>query len=273
MVASQCYLDAYPKDKILVISPASLTGNFEKEMKKYGGKISAQYSFYSFTKFTSLNKGSYHTPFDMFYEDEIDHYRDLHQDETADELRYIMSKYFNEVVRNGSDFESYKKRANELNIRNMYDCKNTMVIIDEAHNMRNMGAGYDAVFKCVAQSKKLLLLTATPFVNNLHDFVPIINMLYRDENILKKKSRCMIPLKITSAEKFEKTLQVIYDFLRGKVTYLNDKKSESFRSVKMIKQDIDIPPSFFKKYEKALVADRKFGDAPEVFYNGFKKGS
>jgi SNF2 family DNA or RNA helicase len=96
-------------------------------------------------------------------------------------------------------------------------------------------------------------------------------MLYRDENILKKKSRSMIPLKITSEDKFVKTLEVIYDFLKGKVTYLADKTSEFFPKVKMIKDEIDMSPSFFKKYEKALVADRKFGDAPEVFYNGFRR--
>lgn len=271
LTASQCYLDSHPNDRVLVISPASLTGNFEKEMKKYGGKISEKYSFYSFTKFTSLNKGSYITPFDMYYNNEIEAFKDLHPDDTNEELRYMLSKHFNEEVKNTSEFEKYKKEANEINIRDLYDCNNTMVIIDEAHNMRNMGTQYDAIFKCVIQAKKLLLLTATPFVNNLHDFVPIINMLYKDENILKKKSRSMIPQKITSEEKFQKTLRIIYDFLQGKVTYINDKTSDFFPSVNIIKKDIDMTPSFFKKYEKAIVTDRKFGDAPEVFYNGFRR--
>jgi SNF2 family DNA or RNA helicase len=271
LTASQCYLDANPNDKILVISPASLTGNFSKEMGKYGGKLSAKYSFYSFTKFTSLNKGAYKTPFDMYYEDELEAFRDLHPEDSSDEIRYAMSKHFNEDIRNTTDFNDYKRRANEINIRNLYDCQNTMLIIDEAHNMRNMGAAYDAVFKCVMQCKKLLLLTATPFVNNLHDFTPLINMMYRDENILKKGSRNKIPLKITSEAKYFSALEVIYDHLRGKVTFLNEKTSEFFPTVKMHKKEIDMTPDFFKKYEKALVTDRTFGDAPEVFYTGFRR--
>jgi SNF2 family DNA or RNA helicase len=271
LTASQCYLDANPNDKVLVISPASLTGNFAKEMGKYGGKLSSKYSFYSFTKFTSLNKGSYKTPFDMYYEDEIEAFRDLHPDDSSDEIRYMMSKHFNEDVRNSTAFNDYKKRANEINIRDLYNCNNTMLIIDEAHNMRNMGAAYEAVLKCVMQCKKLLLLTATPFVNNLHDFTPLINMIYRDENILKKGNRNKIPLKITSEDKYFKALETIYDHLRGKVTFLNEKTSEDFPTVKMHKKEIDMTPDFFEKYRKALVADRKFGDAPEVFYNGFRR--
>jgi SNF2 family DNA or RNA helicase len=182
-----------------------------------------------------------------------------------------MSKHFNEDVRNSTAFNDYKKRANEINIRDLYNCNNTMLIIDEAHNMRNMGAAYEAVLKCVMQCKKLLLLTATPFVNNLHDFTPLINMIYRDENILKKGNRNKIPLKITSEDKYFKALETIYDHLRGKVTFLNEKTSEDFPTVKMHKKEIDMTPDFFEKYRKALVADRKFGDAPEVFYNGFRR--
>ncbi len=272
LTATQCYLDSFPKDKVLVISPASLTGNFAKEMIKYGGKLSTQYNFYSFTKFTSLNKGTNKTPFDMYYEDEIEAFRDLHQDDTSDEIRYAMSKYFNEEVKNSNDFEDYKQRANEINFKNQYDCRNTMVIIDEAHNLRNMGAGYDAVFKCVAQSKKLLLLTATPFVNSLHDFVPIINLLYRDENILKKGSRNKVPLRIPSEAKYMAALEAIYDHVKGKVTFLNEKNPDFFPAVKMIKKEVNMTPAFFKQYEKALISDRSFGDAPEVFYNGWRRG-
>ena len=91
LAATQCYLDTYPTGKVVVISPASVTGNFEKEMKKYGGRLSARYSFYSFATFNSLNK------------------------------------------------------------EGEYSCADTMLIVDEAHNTRNMGVQYEAVFKCAQQ--------------------------------------------------------------------------------------------------------------------------
>jgi SNF2 family DNA or RNA helicase len=95
-------------------------------------------------------------------------------------------------------------------------------------------------------------------------------MLYRDENILKKSGK-KIPLKIPSQDKYAKALKSIYDHLKHKVTFLNEKTSEFFPSVKMHKKEIDMTPDFFKKYERALVEDRIFGDAPEKFYNGFRR--
>lgn len=271
LTASQCYLDKNPNDKVLVISPASLTGNFDKEMDKYGGKLTKNYSFYSFTKFTSLNKGSFVSPFDIYYDEELDVFRDSNPNSSSEQLKYMMSKFFNEEIKNKDIYELYKKRANDINIKNLYDCRNTMLIIDEAHNLRNMGSRYKAVFNCVMQCKKLLLLTATPYVNSLYDFTPLINMIYRDENILKKGKYNKIPLKISSHDKYVKALETIYDHLKGKVTYLNDKNSQDFPIVKMHKKGIDMTSDFFKKYEKALVADRTFGDAPEVFYSGFRR--
>jgi SNF2 family DNA or RNA helicase len=133
-----------------------------------------------------------------------------------------------------------------------------------------MGARYNAVFKCAAQSKKLLLLTATPFVNRLHDFVPLINMMYRSENIIAKR-KLKIPQKIETDKAFNHALEAIKTLVKGKVTYMNDKDPKFFPSVKIITEEIDMTPSFFSKYEMALVTDREFGDAPETFYTGFRR--
>jgi superfamily II DNA or RNA helicase len=275
LTASQCYLNANPTDKVVVISPASLVGNFEKEMKKYGGRLSTNYSFYSFDKFRSLNQGAFTTPFDMYYRDEIEAFTasnpELDPEKDSAEIRHLMTKEFATIKKDQKTrFSKYKERSDKINITNQYDCKKTMVIIDEAHNMRNMGIGYKAAFKCVIQSKKLLLLTATPFVNKLHDFVPIINMLYRDEKILIKLKK-LIPQIIDNDIVYLKALDNIGFMLQGKVTYLNDKNSEFFPTVRTHKMEIDMTPDYFKKYAKALVEDRDFGDAPEVFFNGFRR--
>lgn len=54
--ASQCYLDEFPENRVIVISPASLINNFRKEMIKYGGEITQKYEFYSFEGILSLYK-------------------------------------------------------------------------------------------------------------------------------------------------------------------------------------------------------------------------
>lgn len=57
VAASQCFLDANPTRKVIVITPASLTDNFKKTMMQYHYiKYPNQYEFYSIQKATSLLK-------------------------------------------------------------------------------------------------------------------------------------------------------------------------------------------------------------------------
>ena len=53
---SQYYLNKYPNNKVIVISPLTLIKNFHKESKKFGGIIDDRYSFFSFEKFLRLDK-------------------------------------------------------------------------------------------------------------------------------------------------------------------------------------------------------------------------
>jgi len=152
----------------------------------------------------------------------------------------------------------------------MYDCSNAMVIIDEVHNLRNMKVHYESIFKSVIQSKKLLLLTATPFVNKLHDFVPIINMLYRDDKILYKMNK-RIPTDTRAEDPiYYKVLENISDLLKGKITFFNDRDPSMFPSVEMHKIEMEMTMEFFKKYENEL-EKLTFGVIPELYYNGFRR--
>ncbi len=62
------------------------------------------------------------------------------------------------------------------------DCKDNMLIIDEAHNLRtevkgDKGAKPRAALKCAGKAKRLLLLTATPVVNDPGDLNNLIAMV------------------------------------------------------------------------------------------------
>ena len=58
------------------------------------------------------------------------------------------------------------------------DCKNQLLIIDEAHNIRNpKGVKANAIYQCAKASKKVLLLTATPFINNVFDILILMAMI------------------------------------------------------------------------------------------------
>lgn len=52
IIASQCYLDMHPQQKVLVISPTSLISNFKKEMMNFGDlRHKNRYEFFSFQGF------------------------------------------------------------------------------------------------------------------------------------------------------------------------------------------------------------------------------
>ena len=51
VAASQCFLDANPQRKVIVVCPASVTQNFERELERYGVPDQRKYEVYSFAKF------------------------------------------------------------------------------------------------------------------------------------------------------------------------------------------------------------------------------
>lgn len=147
ITVSQCYLDKYPNNEVIVIAPAGLINNFKKEMiESYKNiKYPEKYHFYSFHTFMNLGKSDNDLP-----------------------------------------------------------CKNALLIVDEAHNLRsiyhvnNKGKEYGIMNKyiteCAKMAHKVLLLTATPLYNSINDIkalffmVDDINKKFKLENMKCKIS-------------------------------------------------------------------------------------
>lgn len=69
-------------------------------------------------------------------------------------------------------------------------CNQNMIIVDEAHNVRNSeGKITKAIVSCTDISKKVLLLTATPLVNSVHEIGSMVRLI---------SPRSRIPLKYNS---------------------------------------------------------------------------
>ncbi len=140
-----------------------------------------------------------------------------------------------------------------------------MIIIDEIHNMRNMKSRYDSIYECVLACDKLILLTATPFFNTLRDFIPIINLLYRNDRILDIYRKYII------VDNYTRSLNNIAYMLRGKVSYINDKTSAYYPKVNLYKIELTMTRDFYNKYVKIIKIDKQFGKYPERFYNGYRQ--
>ena len=184
-------------------------------------------------------------------------------------------------------FFSFQKYMIDFKNKKNYNCKNAMLIIDEAHNLRNYeGIGFDAVMDCAMVAKKVLLLTATPFVNEICDFIPLINLVHQkyiispqslplsiqDRGISKAKTiKYYIPgCGRASLFNFKEKLHIISKLLQGRVLY-DEGKEGVFPSKEIHKVLLPMDP----KYEEAfLIAIRpligNFTD-PHNFANGYRR--
>jgi SNF2 family DNA or RNA helicase len=70
---------------------------------------------------------------------------------------------------------------------NLVDCNNTMLIVDEAHNLKAIsGSHATAVISCAKRADRVLLLTATPVINRAEDIKNLLTMIdgYRTRDVL-----------------------------------------------------------------------------------------
>jgi len=210
VAASQCFLDNFPKSKIIFIGPSSLLSNFKKELETYGVNDFSKYRLFSYQKFLQLE-------------------------------------------------EETKKLL----------CKDNCLIIDEVHNLRNLkltsptkGKRCKAVLQCSKLAKKRLLLSATPYVNDLTDFIPIINFIYGKVTIHKNSDA--------------REIKQLIPFLKNKIDFINipeesknkyPKFEEHFIKLKMNKDYEDR----YCKIIKGIEVKGDFFKNPESFYNGHRR--
>lgn len=240
---SQCYLNKYPNNKVIVISPLTLTKNFHKESNKFGGIIDDRYSFFSFEKFLRLDKDC-------------------------------------------------KK----------VDCKNSLLIIDEVHTLRNFtGKKYDSVMLCAIRSHKILLLTATPLVNSISDYISIINLLYQNYIINKERTQHVLdiinrgegntlgrimsidtPYKIKISQSRHadvrqkvqiEQLSILGKLLAGHVVYKQKLDNENFPSHSTHVEFVDMSFTYLNSYMNAIEKSEENAlfSNPKVFWNGYRR--
>ena len=95
-------------------------------------------------------------------------------------------------IKNRIKFYSFKQFVIDIhsNQKNFQMCKDSFIIIDEAHKLRNLGkrekivpgqsaAGLTAatILQCIKSASKVLLLTATPILNRISDIDSLIAMI------------------------------------------------------------------------------------------------
>ena len=162
---------------------------------------------------------------------------------------------------------SFQKFLNEME-QGKINCRNDLMIIDEAHDLRNMninsnfkGLRSKAILKCAQLTAKRVLLTATPFVNGKEDFISLINLLYGGTLVRTPKE----------VEK----ISDIKKFLRNRVDYiLPEKNKKDFPSYDEYLIEIPMDKDYEEKYCK-LIRGYQVNDVvfinPKSFYNAHRR--
>lgn len=171
-------------------------------------------------------------------------------------------------------------------------CKDSMLIIDEIHTLKNYeGQRFIAAMECAKYADKVLLMTATPYLNSVCDLIAIINLLHRKYVVAPKKKindKVTAPIyfapgttKISNCNKSSSKLSpsvirgqmnLLAPFLQGKISFAEKPLGGDYPRVEMHK--ITIPMN--EAYEKAFHTAVSEGESdifsnPKAFYNGYRR--
>ena len=170
-------------------------------------------------------------------------------------------------------FYSYEKFLNMKKSNKPIPCdSNTFLIIDEVHNLRNINSSrYNAVLECALKAKKRLLLSATPFVNFLTDFISLINLLYG--KIITDSDKNYIDY--IEKKPTEQNLTKLYEYLDGKIDIKDSSKDPNFPKQKdEIFVKVPMSNKYYQRY-KTLIEGQYVDDIvfnfPNKFFHAHRK--
>lgn len=163
--------------------------------------------------------------------------------------------------------------VNAIENSNAINPSGSLVIIDEAHNLRTLGGSrFDAILKYTKKAEKVLLLTATPLINYASDIINLIALAKGEKPISLDRFEKMLENK--NKTEFKEYVEGLFNF------YIKDSDipDPNFPSKKTIEIFLPMAKSYLKTYEaieqgqEHKIPDFK-GKNIHVFYNGLRRAS
>lgn len=94
----------------------------------------------------------------------------------------LTTNFENEIKKSNAKKSLFTIVSSRKFLTNPPECSNKILIVDEAHELRNaQGETSKAVKRCAYQADKILLLTGTPLVNGPWDIAPLLNMIIGED--------------------------------------------------------------------------------------------
>jgi hypothetical protein len=242
ITAAECYLDKNPDGRVLIITPTAARDGFKENMKKYGiSPKNNKYCFYGYQEFVN----------------------------------------------------QYDWKNDTVTLKGRSDagicetCKNVFLIIDEAHELRTptpwsgvkpfvppkrgleekmTGLRVIRIIQCAAVAAKVLLLTATPIVNDPYDIANLVAMVRGEAPMVEKDFYDMIgsiprkPEQFVGTkvrEKFRAQLGHELEAYKGRdfkkyfcgpIMFYKHIKDKNWPSEKEIWKPMEMDEEYYKKY-------------------------
>jgi SNF2 family DNA or RNA helicase len=190
-----------------------------------------------------------------------------------------MKQYNPNIKENKYEFYTYDGFVNADKIGEI-DCTNAMLIVDEAHNIRTaikhkrdkktglpkiQGKKAHALVKCALnKAKKVLLLTATPIVNETRDLINLMAIINGTN-----------PISETDFKFIMRDERAFTEFFRCKISIYEPCAAETkefYPDHKIQDVFISMPLDYQQKYEEVERSQSLFfAGNPNVFYNGVRR--
>lgn len=190
VLAAMCYLSRRPNNKVIVVTPAGLVKNFECEIKNYcgpayGTPAANVAACQDVSKIKVMSYDKYVLDTDKQYEEFKKYMKQME----------VLKKTYADPASTPAEKESVKKLygrlkkdIDEYNGRQKSCCSDTMLIIDEAHRLRNpplsetlekeeSGMTVRFLRECAKNADRVLLMTATPMYNSVRDIMNLMVLI------------------------------------------------------------------------------------------------
>ncbi len=178
-----------------------------------------------------------------------------------------------EEIEDNYSFFTIQGMANAIENDDAPNPSKSLVIIDEAHNLRTInGSRFDLIFKYIKKASKVMLLTATPLINYKHDIINLVAMINGEKPLSVDKFENM--LDSVSQREFKNYVKDIFSF------YIkdSDKPDPNFPKKKILEIFLPMDKDYYKTYlgvehgQVSKIPDFK-GKNIHVFYNGLRRAS
>ena len=181
-----------------------------------------------------------------------------------------MMKYNSKIDFDKYYFYTTTSLINAIKNNDIIDPKNSLVIIDEAHNLRKIdGSFYAYIYEYCLRAKKVLLLTATPIINYKHDIINLVSLI-KGEAPLTLQDFNEIE---TKPHQLKKYLKDVFNVYEKKIV------NSDFPDKKIYEIYLPMNAKYYELYKKVengeinKIPDFKDSNNIFSFYNGVRRSS